>query len=63
MAGLTGLILIAIVVVLRWLRAALIGSSAGIPARYIFIYLCALEILPAALALQQTQRILPVTIH
>jgi hypothetical protein len=37
----------------RWLRAALVGLGEGVPLRYIFIYLCALEILPVALLLQQ----------
>lgn len=39
-------------VVYRWFRAAVIGLAQGVGLRAIFIYICALEILPAALAAQ-----------
>jgi Domain of unknown function (DUF4271) len=48
-----GVGLLAAVGVFRWLRAALVGLGEGVPLRYIFIYLCALEILPVVLLLQQ----------
>lgn len=40
----------------RWLRAVAIGVGSGAPLRYIFIYLCALEILPVAIALRSLQQ-------
>lgn len=43
--------IIAVVVLLRWGRAVLIGRSAGVPFRHIFIYLCAAEILPVVILL------------
>lgn len=55
----TGLGLIGLVTAYRWLRAAALGVGEGVPVRYIFIYLCALEILPVALACQQAFRLLP----
>ena len=48
---LVGVSIIALVVVLRWARAVLIGRSAGVPFRHIFIYLCAAEILPVVILL------------
>lgn len=47
-----GLVVLALITLLRWVRAALTGVAEGVPLRYIFIYLCALEILPVALFLQ-----------
>lgn len=47
-----GLALVAALEVFRWLRALWIGLGNGVPLRYIFIYLCALEVLPAVLVVQ-----------
>lgn len=58
-AVLIGVGLIGLVTAYRWLRAAVLGVGEGVPIRYIFIYLCALEILPVALACQQAFRLLP----
>ena len=58
-ALLVGIGLIGLVSVYRWLRAAALGVGESVPVRYIFIYLCALEILPVALACQQALRFLP----
>lgn len=58
-----GLGIVAAITLFRWLRALVVGVGSGVPVRYIFIYLCALEILPVALALHETQRILPATSH
>ncbi len=58
-----GLALVALVTAYRWLRAAVLGLGEGVPLRYIFIYLCALEILPVALACQQALRYLPDPSH
>lgn len=55
--------LVALVTVFRWLRAAVLGLGEGVPLRYVFIYLCALEILPVALACQQALRYLPDPSH
>lgn len=41
-----------VMVVYRWFRAAVIGLAQGVGLRAIFIYICALEIMPAALAAQ-----------
>ncbi len=58
-----GLGVVAVATGYRWLRAAVLGLGEGIPLRYIFIYLCALEILPVALASQQALRLLPDPSH
>jgi hypothetical protein len=52
----TGGSIAAVIVLLRWGRAVLIGRSAGVPSRHIFLYLCAAEILPVFLVLQTLQR-------
>lgn len=59
----TGLGLVGLVTVLRWLRAAALGLGEGVPLRYVFIYLCALEILPVALACQALMRLFPDPSH
>jgi hypothetical protein len=46
-----GLGLLAIGLLYRWLRGALIGLGEGVPVRYILLYICAAEIGPLALAL------------
>jgi len=53
---LAGVAVAAAVLLFRWLRAAVIGIGSGVPLRYIFLYLCAAEILPVALALQQARQ-------
>ncbi len=58
-----GLGLAGLVTVLRWLRAAVLGLGEGVPLRYVFIYLCALEILPVSLACQAVLRLFPDPIH
>lgn len=58
-----GAALVALVTLFRWLRAAVLGLGEGVPLRYVFIYLCALEILPVALACQQVLRHLPDPSH
>jgi hypothetical protein len=40
----------------RWVRAAVIGMAEGVPLRYIFVYLCALEILPVVILGQRLIR-------
>lgn len=58
-----GAALVALVTVFRWIRATILGLGEGVPLRYVLIYLCALEILPVALACQQALRILPDPSH
>ena len=58
-----GLALVVLVTIFRWLRAAVLGLGEGVPLRYVFIYLCALEILPVALACQQALRYLSQPSH
>ena len=58
-----GLGLVGLVTVFRWVRAAVLGLGEGVPLRYVFIYLCALEILPVALAWQQALRYVPDPSH
>lgn len=48
-----GVSVVAVVVVFRWVRAVVIGLGNGTPLRYIFLYICALEILPVSLALER----------
>lgn len=43
----------------RWFRAAAIGLGEGVPVRYIFVYLCTLEILPAIILGQHLIRSIP----
>lgn len=55
-----GLLCVAAVVLFRWVRATLIGVGEGVPLRYIFLYLCTAEILPAALAYEQARHFVPI---
>ncbi len=48
----TGLILLGCMLVFRWFRAVLCGRGSGLSTGYVLLYLCALEILPVALAFQ-----------
>lgn len=41
-----GLVLVALVLLYRWVRAAWIGLGEGVPVRYIILYLCAAEMAP-----------------
>ena len=56
-----GLGTLALTTLFRWVRAALVGLGEGVPVRYIFIYLCALEILPIAVLLQQLRSTATIT--
>jgi hypothetical protein len=50
------MVLTALFTAWRWLRAAAIGLGEGVPLRYIFIYLCTLEFLPASILGQRLLR-------
>lgn len=50
--GELGLLLLGAMLVFRWFRALLCGRGGGLSTGYVLLYLCALEILPIALALQ-----------
>lgn len=52
-AWLAGTGAMAAILLFRWVRAVVIGIGNGTPLRYIFLYICALEILPVGLALQR----------
>lgn len=52
-----GLAVIAGGILFRWIRAVFIGVGSGVSLRYIFIYLCAAEILPLALVLEQARQL------
>ena len=54
-----GVSFVILAVVFRWVRAGVIGRGNGVPARYIFIYICAFEILPALLALDYAWHFVP----
>lgn len=54
-----GAVCVAAMMVMRWLRAVVIGVGEGVPARFIFLYLCAAEILPVALLCEQARRLIP----
>jgi Domain of unknown function (DUF4271) len=58
-----GVGLVGLVTAFRWVRAAVLGLGEGTPLRYVFIYLCALEILPVALACQAALRLFPDPSH
>lgn len=58
-AWILGVAIIAVTIVFRWVRATTIGLGNGVPLRYIFLYLCALEILPVALALEHARQFVP----
>ncbi len=51
-----GLSIVACGLLYRWVRALVIGLGSGVFLRYIFLYLCAAEIMPLALALQALQQ-------
>lgn len=57
--GVIGAAAIAVLVLARWVRALAIGRGHGNSLRSILLYLCAAEILPAAIALRSLQRLLP----
>ncbi|HMU13789.1 MAG: DUF4271 domain-containing protein [Bacteroidetes bacterium] len=59
----TGLVVVAAITLFRWIRAVWLGLSEGVPLRYVFIYLCALEILPVGLALHHVLRLIPDPSH
>ena len=54
-----GVVIAGALLVLRWVRAGLIGSGSGTGFGYVFLYLCALEILPFALLIGSLQQALP----
>ena len=62
-AWVVGVAIIALTILFRWVRAATIGLGNGVPLRYIFIYLCALEILPVGLAIEYARQFVPPSPH
>lgn len=58
-----GVAILAVTVLFRWVRAVVVGVGNGVPLRYIFLYLCTLEILPLALALEQVRDFVPFMRH
>jgi len=58
-----GLGVVVLFTAFRWIRAVVLGVAEGVPLRYIFIYLCALEILPVALVYHEVLRQLPEQSH
>lgn len=58
-AWVLGVAIIALTILFRWVRATTIGLGNGVPLRYIFLYLCTLEILPVALALEHARQFVP----
>lgn len=48
---LTGLAILGVAIMYRWLRGARIGLDAGVPMRFVLLYLCAAEIGPLLIAL------------
>ncbi len=51
-----GLLLMVAMVLYRWVRAVVIGVGEGVPPRHVFLYLCAAEMLPVALAFHAAVR-------
>ena len=62
-AWIVGAAIIGFTILFRWVRAATIGMGNGVPLRYIFIYLCALEILPVGLAIEYARQFVPPSPH
>ena len=62
-AWVVGAAIITLTILFRWVRAATIGLGNGVPLRYIFIYLCALEILPVGLAIEYARQFVPPSPH
>lgn len=62
-AWIIGVAIIILTILFRWIRAATIGVGNGVPLRYIFIYLCALEILPFGLAIEYARHFVPPSPH
>lgn len=62
-AWIVGAAIITLTILFRWVRAATIGLGNGVPLRYIFIYLCALEILPVGLAIEYARQFVPPSPH
>ncbi len=58
-AWILGVAIITATILFRWVRATTIGLGNEVPLRYIFIYLCAFEILPVALALEHARQFVP----
>lgn len=58
-----GLLCVLVVLAFRWVRAVVIGLGEGVPIRYIFLYLCAAEIVPVVIAYQQSRHLLPPLHH
>jgi len=54
-----GMVVVAILVLYRWVRGAWVGASEGVPLRYIIIYLCAAEIVPILLLIHTWRSMLP----
>lgn len=51
-----GGVVVAALVLYRWVRALVIGVGDGVPPRHVFLYLCTAEILPVALAFHAAVR-------
>ena len=58
-AWIVGVAIVTLTLIFRWIRATSIGAGNGVPLRYIFIYICAFEILPVALALEHARQFVP----
>lgn len=56
-----GMAVVAILVLYRWVRGAWVGTSEGVPLRYIILYLCAAEIVPILLLIHAWRSTLPAT--
>lgn len=61
--GVAGVAIVASIILFRWVRAVVVGLGNSTPLRYIFLYLCTLEILPLALALEQVRDFVPLMHH
>jgi hypothetical protein len=59
----TGLIVLLMMLIYRWIRALYIGYGEGVPGRYIIIYLCGAEILPLLLLIHALRPSIPGFIH
>ena len=50
-------------IIFRWVRVVAIGAGNGVPLRYIFLYICTLEILPVGLVLERAWHFVPPSHH
>lgn len=62
-AVVAGALLLAALVLFRWLRGVWIGLGEGVPARYIILYFCGAELIPVLLVIDRWRTTLSTLFH